>query len=510
MGYERLMSRALMIQGTASSVGKSVLTAAFCRLFSDAGHRVAPFKSQNMSNNSWVTEDRREIARAQVFQAQAARVTPHVDMSPILLKPGGDTTAQVVVLGESHGEMNVAEYHDFQGRALEYVRGALSRLRSSHDVVVIEGAGSPAEVNLRESDIANMRIAEMADAPVILVGDIERGGVFASLVGTLELLTESERARVRGIIINKFRGDPSLLNSGLEFLESRLGIPVLGVVPWLTGLIVDEEDAVALPGDATAPRSGRRLDVVVIRFPHISNATDFQSLAQVGDVSLSYVSTAEEFGSPDLVILPGTKATLGDLHWLQTQGLDAVVRGFAKAGGRVLGICGGFQMLGERIEDPLGVESSEGGLEGLGLLPGMTTFSARKALRRVEGECVVPGLEGARIRGYEIHHGHTKFLEGKSCQAAFRLRDVQDQASELDGVCSGSKVFGTYVHGLFDHRSFRSIFLNLLRRDQGREALPDHMYDCRPKSFRQLADLLRDSVDLAAISRIVGLSLEKM
>lgn len=492
-----------MIQGTASHVGKSVITAAFCRLFARAGHRVAPFKAQNMSNNSFVTRGGGEIGRAQAFQAQAAGVEPHVDMNPVLLKPDADTRAQVVVLGQPVAAMGVRQYHDYQRLAWGAVKGALARLREAYDLVVLEGAGSPAEVNLRGRDIVNMKVASLAEAPVLLVGDIERGGVFASLIGTMTLLTPSERRRVCGYLINKFRGDPSLLDTGLAYLERETGVPVLGVLPYLFGLLVDEEDAVVL--EDRPPRPGRAaLDVGVIHLPHISNATDFEPLAGASDVWVRYVDSAEGFGRPDLVILPGTKSTAADFEWMRAQGLADRMLDHARAGGWVVGICGGYQMLGREIRDPAGVESHKGATAGLGLLPAVTTFEARKRLVRVEAVCALPGLEGLPVRGYEIHQGRTCADGGVT--PAFRVRRLFDrEVDEPDGAADGLACFGTYLHGLFDHGAFRRAFLNRLREHKGLDPLPPHAYDTRPKDFDALADWLRDAVDLRRLCALTGL-----
>lgn len=497
------LARTLMIQGTASHVGKSVITAAFCRLFARAGYRVAPFKAQNMSNNSFVTREGGEMGRAQVVQAQAAGVEPHVDMNPVLLKPGADTSAQVVVLGQPVSTMDVREYHAYQKMAFEAVKSALARLRRQYDLIVIEGAGSPAEINLRDRDIVNMKVAALADAPVVLVGDIERGGVFASLVGTMALLKPSERRRVRGFIVNKFRGDPGLLDAGFAFLERRTSVPVLGVLPYIFGLSVDEEDAVSLNSQIPNSKS-QTLVVGVIHLPHISNATDFAPLAQTPDVAVRYINAPENFDEPDVVILPGTKSTAADYEWLQRQGLADCLRQHAARGGWVIGICGGYQMLGREVRDEAGVESRHSVVAGLGLLSVVTTFEARKQLTQVEAVSVLPGLEGARVRGYEIHQGCTTADAGTP--PAFRITRVFDRAaSQPDGAGPGMALFGTYLHGLFDHSDFRRAYLNRLREHKGFEPLPPHAYDTRRKDFDQLADLLRDHLDLRRVGQIVGL-----
>ncbi len=396
-----MAAKTLMVQGTASHVGKSVIVAALCRLFARAGYRVAPFKAQNMSNNSYVTHDGLEMGRAQVFQAQAAGVEPHVDMNPVLLKPDADTRAQVVLLGEPVAAMDVREYHDYQRRAWKSVKAAFNRLRDNYDLIIIEGAGSPAEINLRSRDIVNMKVAVLADAPVLLVGDIERGGVFAALVGTMALLKPSERRRVCAFLINKFRGDPTLLDSGLDFLEKKTKVPVLGVLPYVFGLPVDEEDAVVLASQRAAKGSAA-LTIGVVHLPHISNATDFEPLRQAPDVSLRYIESPTDFDQFDVVILPGTKSTVADFEWMQNQGIAERIRQHSRKGGWVIGICGGFQMLGREIRDPEGVESKRASVTGLGLLPVVTVFEQRKRLVQTEATCRLPGLEGVSVRGVVV------------------------------------------------------------------------------------------------------------
>lgn len=481
-----------MIQGTASHAGKSVIAAAFCRLFARAGYRVAPFKAQNMSNNSYVTDDGGEIGRSQAFQAQAAGVMPHVDMNPVLLKPSADTVAQVVVLGQPVEAMDVLQYHEYQKIAWQAAREAFGRLREAYDLVIIEGAGSPAEINLRGRDIVNMKVAALAEAPVVLVGDIERGGVFASIVGTMALLTTSERRHVKGFLINKFRGDPSLLRTGLEFLERKTSVPVLGVLPYVFGLPVDEEDAVCLER-RPAPPGAAVIDIGVVHLPHISNATDFEPLERAPDVSVRYLESAEEFGEPDVVILPGTKSTVADFEWMRQQGIADRVLDHVGQGGWVIGICGGYQMLGRAICDPEGVESLHQKVPGLGLLAATTTFKARKRLVRVEGVCRIPGLEDVPVCGYEIHQGRTDADAG--ILPAFQLTRLFDSdTDQIDGAVASVGCFGTYLHGLFDHAAFLRAYINRLREHKGLASLPVYAYDTRPKNFDQLADWLRDSI----------------
>lgn len=495
-------ARAIMFQGTASHVGKSVVTAAACRLFARVGYRVAPFKGQNMSNNSFVTEEGGEIGRSQAFQARAAGVEPRVDMNPILLKPSGGERAQVVRLGHPVHSMGVGEYHDYQKLAWNAITEAYGRLSREYDMIVIEGAGSPAEVNLRGKDIANMKVAAHAQAPVVLIGDIERGGVFASLVGTMSLLEPDVRPLVKALLINRFRGALSFLVPGLAYLESETGLPVLGVLPFDPEIAVEEEDSVAL--EALAAGSGSRpLDIAVIHLPHISNATDFQPLQSEPDVALRFVRTSEAFGEPQMVILPGSKSTVADFRWMQERGLDRRLVEHHRAGGWIIGICGGYQMLGQEIRDPEGVESVSARSQGLGLLPLTTTFSPRKRLVQVEAECALPGLEGIPVRGYEIHQGHTI---SNSVPPAFRLRREFDQAvKEVDGAAAGLECFGTYLHGLFDSYRFRRRFLNRLREELGLEPLPLAPNEAAQPDFDRLADWLSDNVDLRLLGRLVGL-----
>lgn len=496
-----MAAKAVMVQGTASHAGKSVVVAALCRLYARAGYRVAPFKAQNMSNNSFVTAEGGEMGRAQVFQAQAAGLEPHVDMNPILLKPDADTRAQVVRLGQPVGPMEVKEYHDYQSLAWPAVTSAYDRLSGQYDLVILEGAGSPAEINLMDKDIVNMKMAAYADANVILVGDIERGGVFASLIGTWQLLPPDDRNRLKAFLINKFRGDASLLDEGFEFLEAHTGVPVLGVLPYVFGLPVDEEDAVVLAADRTVGVGP--LSIGVIRLPHISNATDFQPLAAEPDVSIRYIESASAFGQPDLVILPGTKSTVADFEWLQRQGLVSLIMQHQARGGWVAGICGGYQMMGERIEDPDNVESPMG-IDGLNLLPVTTVFEHRKRLVRIEARSQLAGLQGQPVRGYEIHQGRTQ-VHGKA-EPAFTLTREFDRPLELaDGAASGLDCFGTYIHGLFDHGQFRRAYLNKLREKKGLDPLPSHAYDTSPKDYDQLADWLLDGVERQLLEKIVGL-----
>jgi adenosylcobyric acid synthase len=488
---------AIMIQGTASGVGKSTLVAALCRIFRQDGLRVAPFKAQNMANNAHVCRDGGEIGRSTALQARACGLEPGVDMNPVLLKPSTDSDAQVVVMGRPVKTMSAAEYQDYKPTLLSLLRGCLFRLQRDHDVIVIEGAGSPAEVNLRDSDIVNMRTAELADAPVLLAADIDVGGVFAQIVGTMHLLLEAERARVRGFIINKFRGNLGILKPGLEFLERETGRPVLGVVPHFRHIRLPEEDAV--PADkigGVAPAGKIRVDVVL--HPRLSNFTDFDALEAEPDVSLRYVERPDD-RVPDALILPGTKSTIADLRRLKEAGFGAHVTRCLERGATVVGICGGFQMLGTRIRDPRHVESPSDAEEGLGLLPSMTVFEEDKITAQVSGVHLASGTE---VRGYEIHMGRA---ETASPTPLLRITERGGRAvSEFDGAeASGGRVWGTYLHGVFDSPGFRRHFVDTLRAARGWPALRTATPLDADGEFDKLAAHVRASLDMERIHRIL-------
>jgi adenosylcobyric acid synthase len=503
MGKGMGMAKAIMLQGTGSDVGKSVLCTAFCRYFFEEGYRVAPFKSQNMALNSAITADGGEIGRAQGVQAEAAGIEPTVHMNPILLKPKGDMVSEVIVHGRHYADMEAGAYRgSVLEQALPAVRRSLSLLSEEYEVLVIEGAGSPAEINLKDRDIANMRVAELADAPVILVGDIERGGVFASLVGTLELLDPDERARVKGFIINKFRGKRELLDSGIDWLERRTGIPVLGVVPYLeTG--IDPEDSLALESlRLKTPASREFVDIAVIRLPRISNFTDFLPLADAPDVRLRYVRSARELGEPDAVILPGTKNTVEDLTWLRRVGLAESIEHLRTRGTEIVGICGGYQMLGRSLHDPDGVESCSGMHPGLGWLDIQTRFIPDKRTVRTSGETLIGWARGVRVSGYEIHMGRTE--RGPAASPVLRWTD-----GRLDGAVSeDGGVWGTYLHGLFDNNAFAHAWINRLR---GKKGLPPRSEEHlnlradRKAIYARLSGWIREHVDMERVKRIMGL-----
>ncbi|QSF46056.1 cobyric acid synthase [Paenibacillus tianjinensis] len=517
----------LMIQGTASDVGKSLVTAAIGRILVQDGYRTAPFKSQNMALNSYVTLDGKEIGRAQGMQAEAFGITATTDMNPILLKPSGEMSAQIVVHGVPHAALSAREYREkFLPEAKETVMSALGRLRDSYDAVLMEGAGSPAEINLKARDIVNMNLAGWADAPVLLVADIDRGGVFAFLVGTLELLEPHERARVKGFIINKFRGDLSLLQPGLDWLEERTGIPVLGVLPFLPQLRIEAEDSVVLEGTSgrLQPGSIKELDIAVIRYPRISNFTDFDPLEDEPDTAVRYVTSSGELGTPDAIILPGTKNTAADLTFLRQQGFpEAIWHALHQGTLQLAGICGGYQMLGQKLLDPDAVESAEPGeSEGLGYLPLSTAFLQHKTTVRVNGVLAaghplqLSGISTAAaaniaVSGYEIHMGTTTNLEPAAVRSLFRL-EVADGQEQLEGWGSpDGKIWGTYLHGLFHNDELRRSWLDGLRKAKGLTPLAATFSsaELREQEFDRLAASVRENLDMEAVYTIMGLPREE-
>ena len=508
------LGKVLMVQGTASHVGKSVLVSALCRIFRQDGFRVAPFKAQNMSNNSYVTREGGEIGRAQAVQAEAAGVEARVEMNPVLLKPEADHIAQVVRMGRPLVSARVRDYFGLKAQLWESVHGSLDTLRSEYDIVVIEGAGSPAEINLKATEIVNMRVALYANAPVLLCGDIDRGGVFAALVGTLELLEPEERDVIKGFIINKFRGDASLLTDGLVMLEERTGIPVAGVVHHYRDIHIPEEDSVALDiplrsdDSATAPV----LDIVVIQLPHISNFDDFDPLAREPGVNLRYVSDAGALGRPDLVILPGSKTTIPDLAWLKSRGLAGAIGDRHREGAAVVGICGGYQMLGSHLYDPDGIESTIPEMDGLHLLPLTTVFAGSKETHRVHGQVsegygLLRGATGSPVTGYEIHMGRT-VAEG--LKMPFRIDDRTDVSVTPDTAHDGAmdadgRVLGTYIHGLFHNGGLRRAMLEELARRKGVLLPPTEQLGAMDAEFDKLADWVRGSLDMDLIYAMTGL-----
>lgn len=509
-------ARAVMVLGTSSHVGKSLLTAALCRIFAQHGCRVAPFKSQNMSLNSAATIEGLEIGRAQALQAEAAGIAPSVHMNPILIKPSGEASAQIVARGKIWGRVSATEYHLRRvEELLPLVQASYDVLAEAYDVIVLEGAGSPAEINLKQHDIVNMRMAEMADARCVLVADIDRGGVFASLLGTIELLDPEERARIGGFVINKFRGDLSLLEPGVRMIEQRLNKPCLGVVPYLKDLALEEEDSVGLPtvtnrtwSDIADTSPSRRLRIAVVSLPSFSNFTDFDSLRAEASVELLFCRSAEQIRDADVVVLPGSKQTVDDLEWLRRSGLDRAV--IAHAAQRlVIGICGGMQMLGEAITDPAGIER-EGSAPGLGLLPIRTTMRAEKVTRSATGTLHGDTLFGQRIAtrcvaGYEIHVGTTSYATHARPFAT--LAGADGSSTQWDGcVSEDTRVVGTYLHGVFDEDGFRHAFLLAARGFAGlsNDVLLMGWKAKREESLNRLADEVSKALDLRTIFGWVG------
>ncbi|MEX2241056.1 MAG: cobyric acid synthase [Burkholderiales bacterium] len=478
--------RTLMVQGTTSGAGKTTLVAGLCRLLARRGLRVAPFKPQNMALNSAVAQDGGEIARAQALQAMAARIVARTDMNPVLLKPVSDTRAQLVVAGQPLAELEAGEYQAWKPRLLRPVLEAYSRLHAEFDAVIVEGAGSPAEINLREHDIANMGFAQAVDCPVLLVADIDRGGVFAHLLGTLDCLEPSERARILGFVINRFRGDRSLLEPGIAWLEARTGKPVLGVLPFLQGLALEAEDA--LPERAAAPDDAA-FRVAVPVYPRISNHTDLDALRMHPGVDLRFVGPGEPFPAADLVVLAGSKNVRGDLEFLRAQGWDKAILRHVRYGGKAIGLCGGMQMLGMSIHDPLGVEGEPGESPGLGLLDLETTLEPRKMLRNVSG-VVFPGqTRSARFEGYEIHRGVTR---GPALERSAVLMN-----GSPDGALSeDDRVLGTYVHGIFDRPEACAALLDWAGFSEARGVDLDAR---REASFERLADCIEVNIDIARL-----------
>nr|MBR4279641.1 cobyric acid synthase [Clostridia bacterium] len=489
-----------MIQGTASSVGKSVLCAAFLRIMKQDGYNVAPFKAQNMALNSFVTKDGLEMGRAQVTQAQAAGKEPDVRMNPVLLKPTSDRRSQVIVDGKAIGTMTAMEYHRYKPALRQSIKATYDALESTVDCVVIEGAGSPAEINLRAGDIVNMSMAESADAPVILVDDINLGGVFASLLGTIMLLTDEERARVKGVIINKFRGDVKILEPGLKMLEDRIHVPVLGVIPWMD-VELEDEDSVT---ERFARKAGQGdLDVAVVKLRHISNFTDFQSLALQPGVKVRYAQTARELENADLIVLPDTKNTIEDLIDLRNRGMDAAIVRHARKGGMVIGVCGGYQMLGRKLYDPDHVESRVPEMAGLDLLDMEVTFAKEKYTAQASGVVEASGwlaeANGVTVDGYEIHAGHNQL--GGNAVPWLRIGD------KVDGVMNAQgSVLGSYLHGLFDDGQLFAAIAAHIRKEKGiatENQTPVSFEEFREREFDRIADIVRASVDMDMIYRIV-------
>lgn len=517
---EKVMAK-IMVQGTASSVGKSILVTALCRIFTQDGFSVCPFKSQNMSLNSYITLDGKEMGRAQVLQAYAAGLEPEVFMNPILLKPTSDKKCQIIVNGKVYGNSTAMEYHNMKLKFKDMLKEQFEELEKKFDIIVMEGAGSPAEINLRDRDIVNMGMAELIDAPVILAGDIDKGGVFASLAGTMLLLSEGEKKRVKATIINKFRGDLEILKPGLTMLEDIIHTPCVGVVPYFRLDLEDEDGAVEFNKKVTAP-----IDIVVLKLPHISNFTDLDALKAEEDVSVRFITTKEELGTPDLLIIPGTKNTIDDLITLRNSGLIDAVQKYSVEG-TILGICGGYQMLGNTLNDPQGVEGSLNKVEGMKLLDIETLFEEAKITTRVKARsinmrtskgviCEKDNLESnisVDIYGYEIHMGKCSY--GHKAKPLFEIYDRNGDQSSLEdehalscdgAINAGGNVMGTYIHGIFDGTQFREHIINTLRIKKSIKPKKSKPYESlREKEIDKLADIVRENIDMNMIYKIIGI-----
>jgi len=502
-----MSARSLMVMGTASDVGKSVVVTGLCKLFADAGIRVAPFKSQNMSNNAAVCLAGGEIGRAQAVQAEACGLEPTVEMNPVLLKPESERGCQVVIRGYARFRMTTRDYSRYREQAWPEIVRCYERLAEQFELVVIEGAGGAAEVNLRDRDVVNWPVAELADAPVLIVADIDKGGVLASLVGTIALLSPAERQRVKGLIINKFRGDLTLLESGLEIIEQRTGVPVLGVLPHAGNLEIPEEDGAGLRS-GTQPSIDRQVSIGVLVFPRISNYTDFEPFLREPDVSLQYLEHPDPATPFDVICLPGTKSTITDLAWLRARGWDKFIAAHYAAGGSVVGICGGYQMMGRGIEDPEHIESDVSTVNGLGLLDLRTVFEKEKVTSQVDGIHIASGLP---ISGYEIHCGCIITCSGNRL---FRIRTRAGLPhDEFEGILDDGLV-GTSIHGLFDAPEFRRHFLNQIRKRKGLAPLAiianEDEPTVRANAYDRFAQLLRGHLKTSVIAELIGINPERL
>ncbi|MBD3674388.1 MAG: cobyric acid synthase [Planctomycetaceae bacterium] len=500
-----MTARTLMIQGTCSSAGKSLLTAALCRIYHREGLRVVPFKAQNMSNNAAVCTDGGEIGRSQAFQALACGIEPDVRMNPVLLKPEADSRSQIIVNGKPWNNLDARDYFERSQRLWNEITTALDSLRAEYDLVIMEGAGSPAELNLQQYDLVNMRVARYAEAPVLLVGNIELGGIFAQLLGTLDLLSLEDRQQVRGLIVNKFRGDQSLFDDGVSILEERSGIPVLGVVPWVPDLNLPEEDAAPVQETRVpATVDSNVLDVAVIYFPRISNLDDVDALRSESNVQIRFVKSTRQLGYPDVILLPGTKSTVDDLLWLRETGLSAAIVAAAESGAEVIGLCGGYQMLGERIENPQRLESEIAAAEGLGLLPVTTTFEAGdKQTRLTSAEVLesspIPGTEGMTITGYEIHQGISASPNG--------WLQIEGQSSLCGSSNADNSVWGCYLHGLFHNDDFRSAWRDSIftRKGLSIDRLSSLSFaDLTERELDRLADEVEKALGIEALMKLIN------
>lgn len=485
----------LMVQGTHSDAGKSMLVTALCRIFYQDGFKTSPFKSQNMALNSYITSDGKEIGRAQGVQAEAAGIEATTDMNPILIKPAKEMESQVVFNGKPYANMKATQYREeFFQIGLHAIKESLLNLSKEFEVIVIEGAGSPAEINLNDRELVNMRVAALAEAPVILIGDIDKGGVFASLVGTLQLLSEKDRKRVVGVVINKFRGDLSLLQPGLDWFEEYTGLPVLGVIPYLADLEIDGEDSLVLNQYSQGTNHDAELDIAVLCYPRMANFTDIDPLRLESDVNIRFVKKASQFGNPDCIILPGTKNTAEDLWFLQQTGLLEKVKSSYKKGIYIAGICGGFQMLGDKLLDPNGIESSYQKLDAIGIFPIQTTLFSEKKTIRTEGNCAIKEYGSIPLSGYEIHMGQSTALQPID---PFSVLSGENEGCSLHN----GQVFGTYLHDVFHNDEFRGIYLNKLRMKKGLNPIERSLRfrQFKENEFNRLADHVRSSINMKTI-----------
>ena len=503
----------IMLLGTGSNVGKSIIAAGLCRVFYQDGYSVAPFKSQNMALNSYITKDGKEMGRAQVVQAEAANIEPEAFMNPILLKPTTDRKSQVIVNGKVYKNMDAREYFAYKHNLKKDIMEAYNHIRENFDICVLEGAGSPAEINLKEDDIVNTGMAEMADSPVLLVADIDRGGVFAAIYGTVMLLEENERKRIKGVIINKFRGDKSLLTSGIEMIEKLTDIPVLGVVPFVP-LGIEEEDSLGI--DKYNEKKEGKIRISVIKLKHISNFTDIDALSHYNDVSLKYVTKSSELGNEDIIIIPGSKNTVEDMKDLIEKNIGREIVRIAKKGTPVFGICGGFQMLGQKIMDPEKIESDLKEISGLGLLDietvmksDKTTTQYKNIVKNVSG--ILSGTEGMEIKGYEIHQGYSYPVNEKNEENNNSENILKNDTACLfgDENLKGTvkdNVAGTYIHGIFDNSEFTSHFLNEVRKLKGLDRIDENFSysDYKNREYDKLAEVLRENIDIKKIYEIMG------
>ena len=506
------MGKSIMFQGTGSGVGKSLVTAAFCRIFKEDGYSPVPFKSQNMALNSFITKDGLEMGRAQVCQAEAAGLEPDVRMNPILLKPTTDKKAQVILNGKVHTNMDAKEYHAYKPELENMIREIYTGLENEFGLVVIEGAGSPAEINLRDNDIVNMGMAKISDSPVVLIGDIDRGGVFASLAGTIMLLTEEEKKRVKGVIINKFRGDIDILKPGLDMLEDIIKIPVLGVIPY-SDLKIEDEDSLAERFQKKVLKTGGEVNVEVLYLPHVSNFTDFNVFETQEDVNLRYVMRGETIGNPDILIIPGTKNTIEDLIYLRESGLEKQILELHKKGKLIFGVCGGYQILGNKLYDPEGIECGIKEIDGMGLLDIETTFEGEKITTQVEAiienntRGLFKGVEGIKVEGYEIHMGRSTLGSGSRNFDKIIKRLGQKEVTFEGAINLEGNVAGSYLHGIFDNINFTRTLLNNVRQTIGLEGIESSIAsfdEFKEQEYTKLANIVRSNIDMDKIYEILN------